>query len=56
MTDYNSEYQKEHIRRIVVNINRKTMMDVAEHLDKIDNKQGYILELIRKDIKKSRRK
>lgn len=48
--NYNDQYQKENIRRVVVKVNRKTNPDIAEHLDRIDNVQGYILDLIRKDI------
>ena len=50
MSDYNDQYQRENIRRVVVKVNRKTNPDIAEHLDKISNIQGYILDLIRKDM------
>ena len=44
------KYEKANIRRIVVKLNRNTDQDIIEHLDSIGNVQGYIKELIRRDI------
>lgn len=44
------KYKKENIKRVVVSLNRKTDNDILERLAKEDNVQGYIKELIRKDI------
>lgn len=44
------KYKAENIRRIVVSLNKKIDADIIEYLDTIDNKQGKIKELIRKEI------
>ena len=38
------------VKRVVLNLNQSTMADVIEWLDTKDNKQGYVIDLIRKDI------
>ena len=48
---YNAEYEKKMVKQIKFGLNRNTMNDVIEWLDTKDNKQGYIIELIRDDIK-----
>lgn len=45
-------YDREHTRKITMKLNVGTDADVLEKLDSVPNKQGYIKELIRKDIKK----
>lgn len=40
--------------RIVMNLNHNTDADILAKLDEVSTKQGYIKELIRKDIAKSR--
>lgn len=44
------KYEK---KRVCINIrlNKETDLDIIEKLNNVDNKQGYIKELIRKDIK-----
>ena len=37
--------------RICLKLNNKTDRDILDRLDSVDNKQGYIKELIRQDIK-----
>lgn len=44
------KYKKENIKRVVVSLNKNTDEEIIEHLDTIDNVQGYIKSLIRKDI------
>ena len=51
--DYLKQYDKNNIRRVVIRVNRKTMPDIAERIDTVDNVQGYILALIRKDISRA---
>lgn len=48
--DYNIKYSKQVVKRVVLNLNQNTMADVIEWLDTKDNKQGYVIDLIRKDI------
>ena len=47
---YNDRYQRENVRRIVVKVNKRTNPDIADHIDKIENVNAYILGLIRKDM------
>ena len=37
-------------KRVFIKLNLKTDADILEQLEKVGNKQGYIKELIRKDI------
>lgn len=48
-------YAAKTIRRFVLNLNRNTDPDILEHLEKIDNVQGYLKSLIRADIAKCRK-
>ena len=52
--EYNDNYQKENIRRIVVKFNKKMERDqkLLEHLDGTGNIQGYIKKLIEADMEK----
>lgn len=45
-------YQKENIQRVVIKLNKKTDADILEHLETKENRQGYLKELIRKDMEK----
>lgn len=47
-----TKWQKENIVRVVVKLNKTNDADILEHLDKVNNRQGYIKDLIRKDIGK----
>lgn len=44
------KYDKANRRNVVLRLNVKTDKDILDHLDSLDNKMGYIKELIRKDI------
>lgn len=44
------KYRKEHCRGIYLKLNLRTDADILARLDKVGNKQGYIKELIRRDI------
>lgn len=54
--DYNVEYKKKMIKQFKMELNYNTMADVIEWLDTKDNKQGYVIDLIRKDILANKKK
>ena len=43
-------YNKENTVQISLKLNRTTDADLIDSLNRVTNKQGYIKELIRKDI------
>lgn len=45
-----AKYDKNNTRLIQMKLNKKTDADILAHLDAMDNRQGYIKELIRKDM------
>lgn len=45
-------YAAKAIRRYALNLNRNTDADILEHLEKLDNVQGYIKALIRSDLER----
>ena len=46
------KYNKENTVQISLKLNRSTDADLIDSLNRVKNKQGYIKELIRKDITK----
>lgn len=46
------KYNEKNVKQMKLALNKKTDADIIEHLDKIRNKQGYIKELIRRDMDK----
>ena len=46
----NMKYEKNNIRRVLIKLNINTDADILEKLGSVMNKQGYIKQLIRKDI------
>lgn len=48
MSDYN--YEKNNCTRVSIKLCNKTDADIIEKLNKQDNKQGYIKQLIRDNI------
>ena len=44
------KYNKENTVQISLKLNRSTDADLIDSLNRVANKQGYIKELIRKDI------
>lgn len=46
-------YNQTNVKQIKMNLNRKTDADIIARLEETPNKQGYIKELIRKDLEKS---
>ena len=45
------KYRKTNIRQVLVKVNKKTMPNIYEHICGLDNIQGYILDLIRDDMR-----
>ena len=45
------KYNAKNVKQIKINLNRKTDADIIDHLDQCSNTQGYIKDLIRKDMK-----
>ena len=48
----NDKYNKEHTTQVLLRLNNRTDADVIARLQGLENKQGYIKELIRADMKK----
>ena len=48
----NAKYDKANTTGIYLKLNNNTDNDILDHLQSISNKQGYIKELIRENIKK----
>ena len=46
-----NKYNKTHTTQIILRLNNKNDADILAHLSGLENKQGYIKELIRKDVK-----
>lgn len=46
------KYDKNNTKPIMIKLNKKTDADILEQLEKIGNRQGYIKQLIREDIKR----
>lgn len=44
-------YQESNTRLMSIRLNLKTDADIIRRLEEVESKQGYIKELIRKDIK-----
>lgn len=47
----NMEYNATHVKQFKIALNKKTDEDIINHLATKKNKQGYVKELIRKDMK-----
>lgn len=45
-----AKYDAKATKQIKLKLNISTDADILERLDEVDNKQGYIKELIRRDI------
>lgn len=46
------KYDKANTKKYLLKLNLSTDKDIIDHLDSLDNKQGYIKELIRDDLAK----
>lgn len=49
---YIMDYQKENVKQIKFTLSKIHDQDIIEYLDGIQNKNGYLKELIRQDMKK----
>ena len=49
-------YQKVNMFNLGLKINRRTEQEIVEKLESVHNKRAYILNLIREDIKSSKKK
>ena len=49
---YDQEWKSKNIKQFKIGLNRNTDADIIDFLDTLDNKQGYIKDLIRRDMKK----
>jgi hypothetical protein len=45
-----AKYQKNNTRMFTIRLNLNTDADIIRRLEEVDSKQGYIKELIRKDM------
>lgn len=45
-----ARYDAKNTKPIYLKLNKNTDADILDHLDSMENKQGYIKELIRKDM------
>lgn len=46
----NEKYNRANMRRVTIDLNKKTDADILEKLDSVPSKQGYIKSVIRADI------
>ena len=53
-SQYSMKYDRNNTQRISLKLNLKTDVDILEKLESVENKQGYIKDLIRKDIENSK--
>ena len=47
-----AKYDKANTTQIILKLNKKTDADILEKLQGVDNRQGYIKELIRQDLER----
>lgn len=47
-----AKYDAENTRQVHLKLNRNTDKDVLDKLDEVPSKQGYIKELVRRDLAK----
>lgn len=53
---YMKKYNRDNIVSILLKFNKKTEADVLEQIEKQPNRQGYIKDLIRRDMERSSEK
>lgn len=49
---YSAAYNKENMQDMILHFNKKTEADLINYLSIVPNKNGYIKQLIRDDMKK----
>lgn len=47
------KYNKTHTVQVPIRLNKNTDADIIAHLESVQSKQGYIKELIRRDMNRS---
>ena len=52
---YDQQYAKDKLKQIKFTLNKETDADILEWIEKQENKQGYLKELIRKDMEAQKR-
>jgi hypothetical protein len=50
----NAKYDKAHTTGVFLKLNKETDKDILEKLSSVPNRQGYIKDLIRKDLSGTR--
>ena len=45
-----AKYNEANVKQVKMNLNRKTDADIIAHLENLPNVQGYIKNLIRRDM------
>ena len=50
--EYKGQWDKDHTVQVKLKLNKNTDKDILVKLQQVGNKQGYIKELIRRDIEK----
>ena len=51
--DADRRYDATHTKQIMLKLNLETDADILKRLEEVENKQGYIKDLIRADIRAS---
>lgn len=54
MANAHARYDKANTTGVYLKLNNRTDADILEHLQRVENRQGYIKELIRRDISQSK--
>ena len=54
--DAQSKYDKAHTKSVLLKLNKKTDADILGKLEQVPNKQGYIKELVRNDLRQQGRR
>lgn len=52
-SEWQRRYDEGHVKGVYLKLNRVYDADILEKLDDVDNRQGYVKDLIRNDIKRS---
>ncbi len=50
--NYINKYNKENMKDMILHLSKKNDADIIQYLDIVPNKNGYIKQLIREDMKR----